>query len=166
MTMSTQRITPRSVVGTATPHTIAADDGVRPCMDFDSSTSQYADCELCADGYASGGLTVEVSGAMDSANTGTKVVGVTVYIERVASGDDLGSGGSDFAAGVTAEITVDNTADNEFSGSVSLTDGAQVDSLADGDDFRIRIERKTSGLTGTNASGDWQWLRADVSETV
>lgn len=150
----------------ALPDLIDAVTGVRPVLDFSTSADKVAIFNgRIPRHYDGGGLTLKIEGAIDTANTGTKVVRISASFERVTTSDDLDAGGSDFASAQTSEITVNNTANAMFSGTIAFTDGAQMDSLAAGDKFRLRITRHNSGLTGTNATGDFQLLGLELVET-
>ena len=149
-----------------TPDEIVAATGLRPVRDFDSSTDEKLTFQgTMPPHYDGGGMTATIWGAMDTANTGTKVVKIALAVERIADGDALGAAGSDFASPQTVEATVDNTADDIFDGIITFTDGAQMDDLAVDEPCRFELERQNTGLTGTNATGDWQWSRIVIKET-
>lgn len=112
--------------------------------------------------YAGGGVTVRVFGAMDGANTGTPVVRMQTEFERHIAGKVLTA--NDFSGVQVAESTVNNTANAAFFATVGHTDGAQMDSVANNELFRIRIARLNSGLTGTNASGNFRVTAVDIVE--
>lgn len=93
--------------------------------------------------YAGGGVDVKVSFAHGS-TTGT----MTWESSFEKIGDDhqvLTSDG--FATGQTVAKTVSSTANQPVTATISHTDGAQMDSVAAGDPFRLRIKR-TTGATG------------------
>lgn len=153
--------------GLAPYSVVAAATGQRPVLLYDDTADEDAIwSSVLPRHYGGGGLTIDIYAAMAGANSGTKKVQWDVQIERVVVGDGIGSGGSDFAAANSANPTVDNTADNVFKGTVTFTDGADMDSLAAGEAFRIRILRKaTAGAGSDDAVGDCQLIRVECRET-
>jgi hypothetical protein len=137
-------------------------DRARPVLVFASTGSPEAVFSGKLLNYGNSGVTVRIHGAMDGANTGTKVVRMEAAFERLPSGEALGGNG--FASAVAAESTVDNTANNLFIASINLSNGAQIDSTVNDDWFRLRIARLNSGLTGDNASGNFRVLYVEVVE--
>lgn len=147
-----------AVVGTLIP----TGDATRYFVRFPSSGSPRGVVSGKMLSYGGGGVNVRIRGSMDGANTGTKVVRMEVALERLPSEELLTGNG--FASGVAAEGTVDNTARNLFTVTVPLTHGAQMDSVVNGDWFRLRYTRLNSGLTGENASGTFDVLHVDIVE--
>lgn len=111
--------------------------------------------------YGGGGVTVRTIGAMDGANTGTKVVRFEAAFERLSSGEAQTASG--FASAIAAESTVDNDSRERFTASINLSN-SQIDGVGDGDWFRLRIKRLNSGLTGENASGAMDVEAVDIVE--
>lgn len=119
-----------------------------PCLDFDTTTQETAIFSgyLPAD-YSGAGVTVYIWCALTSATSGT--VGWDVAFERmdVSSLDtDADSFGS--ATTVTA-ATVPGTSGQFLKMSVNVSNGSNMDSLAAGEMFRLRIRRDVANDTAT-----------------
>jgi hypothetical protein len=119
-----------------------------PVLDFDDTTAEAAIFTgMLPRSYAGGGLTVEIGYSMTSATSGT--CGWTVEFERIGdSQHDIDSDG--FAAAQTvAAVTVPATSGHVDVVSVNVADGAAIDGLAAGEQFRIRIKRDVANDTAT-----------------
>ncbi|WP_192243595.1 hypothetical protein [Mesorhizobium silamurunense] len=129
-----------------------------PCLDFDATTQEAAIFTgvLPAD-YAGAGLTVSVWCALTSATSGT--VGWLVSIERInASGHDI-DGDSFSATQTITATTVPGTSGQVLKMSVNIGSGSSpddMDNLAAGEAFRLKIERD---VTNDTATGDAELLR-------
>lgn len=133
------------------------------CLDFDDATDESAVFSLVMpQHYAGGGISIYPHFAMTSATSGNVVL--TVELERIADGgQDLDSDG--FAAAVSATIAVPGTSGVvESSSTIALTDGAQMDSVAAGDAFRLRITRDADNASDT-ATGDLELIRVEIRES-
>lgn len=131
-----------------------------PVLDFDTTTQEtaYFSGVLPAD-YAGGGLTVSIFCAATSATTGT--IGWDVAIERMdASSLDIDADSFATAQTVTA-TTVPGTSGQLLKLSVNIANGADMDSLAAGEAFRLRVRRD---VTNDTATGDAELLRVMVVE--
>lgn len=131
-----------------------------PVLDFDTTTQESAiwTRSLPAE-YGGGGITVYIWCALTSATSGT--VGWLVSIERIdASGLDIDSDSFATAQTVTA-VTVPGTSGQVLKMSINISDGANMDSLAAGELFRIRIARD---VTNDTAAGDAELLRWEMVE--
>lgn len=121
-----------------------------PVLDFDESTNESAVfSNIMPQRYAGGGLTVYIHYSMTSATSGD--VDWDVAFERV--GDQALDIDSDSFAAVNS---VDNTTVPGTSGlvdvvSITFTDGADMDSVAAGELFRVKVTRDA---TSDTASGD------------
>lgn len=132
----------------------------RPVLDFDTTTQEAAIFSgvLPAD-YAGGGVTVSVWCALTSATSGT--VGWDVAIERCdASSLDIDADSFASAQTITA-TTVPGTSGQVLKLSVNISNGANMDSLAAGELFRLRIRRDVANDTAT---GDAELLRVMMVE--
>lgn len=132
----------------------------RPVLAFDDTTAWSAIFTgLLPASYGGGGLTVNVHW-MAAATSGT--VGWTVEIER---GD---AGGTDFdadsfaAAQTITATTVPATSGQMVATTVSIAAGANMDGLAAGELFRLRLTRDVANDT---AAGNAQVLLVEVKET-
>lgn len=129
-------------------------------LDFDTTTQEAAvfSGTLPAE-YAGGGITVSVWCTLTSATTGT--VGWLVSIERMdASSLDIDADSFASAQTITA-VTVPGTSGQLLKMSVNISNGANMDSLAAGEMFRIKIERD---VTNDTATGDAELLRVMMVE--
>ncbi len=132
-----------------------------PVLDFDDSTNWSAVfTAIMPRNYAGGGLTVYIHYAMSTATSGD--VDWDVSFERI--GDQQQDLDSD---GFAAAQSVDNTTVPGTSGlvdivSVAFTDGAQMDSIAVAESFRIKITRDAVSDT---ASGDGELVAVEIKET-
>jgi hypothetical protein len=126
-------------------------------LDFDTTTGESAVFTgILPLSYGGGGITVEVAYSMESATTGT--CGFTVEVERVGdSQQDIDSDSFATAATITA-VTVPGTTGHVDVVSVNISNGANMDSVAAGEQFRLRITRDVASDT---AAGDAElhWVR-------
>ena len=133
-----------------------------PVLDFDDTTDESADFEgVMPRNYAGGGVTVYLHYA------DTAIAGVLIWeaaFERIGDGSqDIDSDG--FAATQTSgSLTVPATSGNVDIISIAFTDGAQMDSVAVGEAFRLRINRDANNVLDTLV-GDAELLFAELKET-
>lgn len=117
-------------------------------LDFDGATDEEAVFSgvLSAD-YAGGGLTINTFWAFTSATSGS--LRVQAAIERInASGLDIDA--DSFAAFQSAGGSAPATSGMVILVAVTFTAGAQMDSLAAGEAFRLKIRRDADGTSGTD----------------
>jgi hypothetical protein len=128
--------------------------------DFDTTTAEtvYFRGTLPRN-YSGGGITVYVESAAASATSGT--IGWLVAIERVTATQDLDSDGFASDQTITA-TTVSGTSGITTKTGVSISSGANMDNLAAGESFRLRVTRD---VTNDNASGDAQLVSVEIKET-
>jgi len=134
---------------------------LHPVLDFDASTNESAvfSC-IMPRMYDAGGLTVYIHYAMSTATSGD--VDWDVAFERI--GDQQQDIDSD---GFAAANSVDNTTVPGTSGlvdivNVTFTNGADMDSIAVGEGFRIKVTRDAASDT---AAGDAELLFVEIKET-
>jgi hypothetical protein len=130
-------------------------------LDFDDTTQEAAlFTGVLPRHYAAGGITVYLHWAATSATTGT--VGWDVAFERIGAGSqDLDADGFATAQTVTA-ATVDATSGNVKITNVAIANGVNLDSIAVGEAFRVRIRRDVANDTAT---GDAELLAVELKET-
>lgn len=130
-------------------------------LDFDTSTQETAIFKgVLPRHYAGGGITVYLHWAATSATTGT--IGWDVAFERIGDGSqDIDSDGFATAQTVTA-ATVPATSGHVDITNVAVTDGANIDSIAVGEAFRLRVRRDVASDT---ASGDAELLAVELKES-
>lgn len=130
-------------------------------LDFDDTTNESAVFSgVMPRHYAGGGLTVYIHYAMTTAITGD--VDWDAAFERI--GDQQQDIDSD---GFAAVNSVDNTTVPGTSGlldivNITFTDGADMDSIAVGEAFRLKLNRDAASDT---ASGDAEILAIEIKET-
>ncbi|TGT76703.1 MULTISPECIES: DUF2793 domain-containing protein [unclassified Mesorhizobium] len=138
--------------------------GVRnghPTLEFDTTTQQTAIFTgVLPASYAGGGLTADCTWAAASATSGT--IGWDVAIERIDAGTlDIDADSFASAQTITA-ATVPGTSGVTSKTSCSFTSGAQMDSLAAGEPFRVRLRRDVANDT---AAGNAQMISLVIRET-
>ncbi len=132
-----------------------ADEPIK-VLDFDSSQTE----EAMGKGYLFGqydgtsAIDMKVSGSMDSANTGTKKVRIDIKIMRLSDGQDMSADG--FAAAQSASITVNNSANHKFTGTVAFTN-AQFDGVQ-GDEWYMAHIQRDHDHADDDATGDFQFI--------
>ena len=127
-------------------------------LNFDTTTAEYANFSaVLPRNYAGGGITVYVTWMAASATTGT--IGWTVAFERENTDLDADSFAS--AQTVTA-ATVSGTSGIPSVSSVAVSDGANIDSIAVGEVFRLQIKRDVANDT---AAADAQLISIELKET-
>lgn len=111
--------------------------------------------------YSGGGITVYLHYAMTSAVAND--VKLETYLERIGDQQqDIDADG--FAAAQnTGDITVPGTSGNVDIIPSAHTDGGQMDSIAVGEGFRLKVKR--IAVAGTDASGDLELRFIEVKET-
>jgi len=131
--------------------------GTHLVADFDDTTSEclYFRGVMPAN-YAGGGIAVKVHASLTSATTGT--LGWLVALERVSdSQQDIDSTGFASDNTITA-TTVPGTSGHVSILSVNISSGANMDSIAAGEGFRLRLCRD---VASDSATGDGElWLLA------
>lgn len=132
-----------------------------PVLDFDAGTNEFAVfSSVMPQAYGSGGVTVYLHYAMSSAETNT--IDWDVAFERI--GDQQQDIDGD---GFAAVNSVDNTTVPGTTGlvdivSVAFTDGADMDSVAAGESFRLKVTRDA---VSDDAAGDSELLKVEIRET-
>lgn len=136
--------------------------GSHPVLDFDATTNESTVfSDVMPSNYAgTTGVTVYIHYAMSSAEADT--VDWDVAFERI--GDQQQDLDSD---GFAAVNSVDNTTVPGTSGlvdivNVTFTDGADMDSVAVGEGFRLKVTRDA---TSDDAAGDAELRFVEIRET-
>lgn len=132
-----------------------------PTLDFDTTTQEAAIFTgVLPRNYGGGGITVYVHATLTSATSGT--LGWDVAFERMSdSTTDIDSDSFAAAQTITA-ATVPGTSGVVLVQNVAVSDGANIDSLAVGDSFRLRIRRD---VANDSAAGDAELLAVELKET-
>ncbi|MDE8535473.1 hypothetical protein PZC41_14285 [Staphylococcus aureus] len=133
-----------------------------PVLDFDSGGAEIAIFSgVMPRNYAGGGVTVYVHTSFSSATTGNYKAQAS--FERIGdSQQDIDSDG--FAsAQTTADTAVPGTSGHVDIVAITFTDGAQMDSVAVGEGFRLKIEFPQA--SASNATGDRELNFVELKET-
>jgi hypothetical protein len=97
--------------------------------------------------YGSGGLTCELWVAAASATSGT--ARFQAAIERLVT-ESLDIDADDYASFQSVGVSVPATAGHVKKIAITFTNGAQMDSLAAGESFRLKVRRDADGTSGTD----------------
>lgn len=134
-----------------------------PVLDFDSSTAEYMDfyCVMPRS-YAGGGLTLTFMWSSD-ATTGN-VIWSAAFKSVSDDADDLDS--KAFAAynDATADATASAAGEVAYT-TLTFTDGADMDSVAAGEMFILRIRRRADQAGDTMNSNDAELHAIEIRET-
>lgn len=108
--------------------------------------------------YAGSGVTMTIYAVAPTLTTGT--LQWDVYFEKIGTTQDLDADGF-AAAQSTAATSVSATSGIPIAQTVSFTDGAQMDSVAAGDPFRLKICRN---VAGDNLAEDGSFVIGELKE--
>jgi hypothetical protein len=144
--------TPTQASFPATNYATLDTRNTHPVLDFDTTTAETAYFHgVVPSNYGTEGVTVEMWCAATTATSGT--VGWLVAFEKL---DGLDIDADSFASDQTVStVTVPAASGEVFSNTANITDGANIDSIAAGDAFRIRITRN---VAVDNAADDAELL--------
>lgn len=133
-------------------------------LDFDDSTDETAEfAGFMPRHYDGGGITVTIGWMFTSSGTpGTDTCAWEMAFKSVSDdADDLDT--KSFAA-VNSVTATSASADGEVDyASIAFTDGADMDSVAAGEYFRLSINRDSGG--GTASPGDAELVFIEIQET-
>jgi len=135
-----------------------------PVLDFDDTTDQTAEFGLLMPRhYGGGGVTVTVGWAATTATTGT--ISLDVAFKSISDdADDLDT--KAYAAANNANPTTASVSGEVDYATITFTDGADMDSVAAGEYFRLKVTRDADGTTSTdNMTGDMELVFVEVRET-
>lgn len=128
-------------------------------LDFDDTTDESAVfLGVLPRNYAGGGVTVTLHWAATSATTGNVVW--EVAWERMNTDMDADS----FATGNTATTACNGTSGILTTSAITFTNGAQIDSVAVGEPFRIKVTRDANNGSDT-MTGDAELVAVEIRET-
>lgn len=132
--------------------------------DFDDTTDESLDfAGFMPLHYAGGGITVTVGWMATSATANTISLDVS-FMSVTDDADDLDT--KAFAAAKNANPTTASATGEVDYVNITFTDGADMDSVAAGEYFRMRITRDANGTTSTdNMAGDMELVFVHIKET-
>lgn len=133
-----------------------------PVLDFDAATDESAIFTgVMPRHYGAGGVTVYLHVAFSSAVANE--ARFDVAFERIGDGSqDIDSDG--FASAQSVDVTAPATSGHVEIASVAFTDGAQMDSVAAGEAFRLKITRDADHAND-DATGDAELVAVEIKET-
>lgn len=133
-----------------------------PVLDFDASTDESAVFGgVLPSNYDGGGLTVTLVW-MSTDQTSGDVVWNAAIERHQDDAFDIDSDG--FAAAQAATGTTASATGEQQYTNIAFTDGAQMDSLAAGESYRIKITRNADDGSDT-MSNDAELMRVIIKET-
>lgn len=137
---------------------------VHPVLDFDGATDEEAVFTgVLPLNYAGGGLTVTSFWAFTSATSGS--LRVQTSFERIDA-SSLDTDADSFAAANSAGGTAPGTSGQIIAVAIAHGTGAEMDSLAAGEMFRLKIRRDADGTSGTDdIATDAELFAVHVKET-
>lgn len=129
---------------------------------FDTTTAETCYFEgVVPRNYGGGGITAAVTWMAQSATSGT--IGWIIAFERTADGGSTDLDADSFASDQTiTAATVSGTSGITSTTSVAVSNGANMDSIAVGNTFRLKLTRD---VTNDTATGDAQFLALELRET-
>lgn len=130
-------------------------------LDFDASSDESAVfVGVLPRNYAGGGLTATIHAMLSSATSGS--VRWQAQIERMNTDEDSDS----FATAQSAAQTASGTSGIITTAAITFSSGANMDSLAVGEPFRLKVTRDADGTSGTDdATGDAELVAVELKET-
>lgn len=132
-----------------------------PVLDFDASTVEWtAWTGVLPSSYAGGGVNVKIIWAATSATAGNVVW--EAGFERIPVGA-LDIDADSWATGQTSTGAADSVSGETTETTIALSNGAQMDSLAAGEMFRLYVQRNATNGSDT-MTGDAELLAVVVTE--
>lgn len=133
-----------------------------PTFDFDADTVEYMDFYCHLEGYSGGGLTLKLRWMASSATTGDVVWAAA--IRRIADDAEDVDGSHSYDYNSATVTTASATGEYDYA-TITFTDGTDMDSLADGESFVLRIKRTADSVSDTMA-GDAELASIHAIETA
>jgi hypothetical protein len=133
-------------------------------LDFDDTTDETAVFSaIMPRNYATGGVTLYIHYSMTS-DTANKVRWEASF-ERVGDGQQDTDSDSFATAQAVNVAAVPGTSGHVDIVTIAFTEGAQMDSVAVGEKFRLKVQRKPSDTTNDTATGDAELHWLELKET-
>lgn len=127
---------------------------------FDAAAIEYIDLKGVLRGYAGGGVTIDIYWVSASATSGVTRWGAAFH--RFAAAVDIDTAFTfDYN---DVDSTAPGTSGYTATASITFTDGADMDSVANGEAFWLRIRRNASHVNDS-MTNDAQMLTAVIRET-
>jgi len=132
-----------------------------PVLDFDAATSEDAVFSgVMPQHYGGGGVTVYIHYSMATATANT--IDWDAAFERIGDGQQDVDSDSFAAANSEDDTTVPGTSGHVDVVSIAFTDGADMDSVAAGELFRLKVTRDA---VSDDATGDAELHAVEIRET-
>lgn len=133
-------------------------------LDFDPGTDESAVfVDTLPPNYSGGGLTIKTSWMASTATSGP--ARWQTAIERHQRGTDDQDADS-FASAQSAGTAATSPSGTEMQTTTTHTSGANMDNLAAGERFRLKVTRDADGTSGTDdMAGDAELVMVEVFET-
>ena len=142
---ATLAATPNLLLGASTP----AEELSK--YDFDDTTDEYLDFRGSLHGYGGGGITILLR--YTAAAASGKVVWRAAFRRVDDDAEDLDTTAHTYAYNTVNPTVASAIGEVDYT-SITFTDGADMDSLADGEEFVLRIGREATDTTNDTLSGD------------
>jgi hypothetical protein len=132
-------------------------------LDFDASTEEASIFrDILPAHYSGGGLTVDIYWMATSATSGATVWGGS--IERAQDGGTDQDADSFATEQLSSASNANGTSGIKSKATITFSSGANMDSLAAGEPFRLKIARKVADA-GDTMTGDAELTEIHVKET-
>lgn len=128
-----------------------------PVLDFDDGTDETYDFYGRLQGYGAGGLTLKIPYSATSAASGDVVW--TAAIRRVADDAEDIDVSQSYDANTVTVTTASLSGEVDYA-TITFTDGADMDSLADGEVFILRLTRDANNAADTMVGDAELWFPA------
>jgi hypothetical protein len=133
----------------------------RPVLDFDAQATEAAlFTGVFPRAYGAAGVTVDVGYSMTSATGGSIQWGLR--LERIGDQQLDVDGDSWATGGFTTAVTVPTTPGNVDVVSLNFANGSAMDSVAAGEQFRLRVQRgvnENEATAGASGDAELHWVR-------
>lgn len=149
----------------SSPSTPARRNGV-PVYNFDDTTDESIEFgALMSRNYNGGGVTVTVGWMAATATGGSETISLDVAFKSFTDdADDVDT--KSFASANNANPTAASASGEIQYTTIAFTDGADMDSVAAGEYFRLQVSRDADGTTSTDdLVGDMQLVFVEIKET-
>ena len=132
-------------------------------LDFDTATEEAMFFrDILPSNYGGGGLTLEIFWAASTATVNGVVWGAS--IERAQDGGTDQDADSFATEQLSASVNANGTSGIKSKSTITFTSGANMDSLAANEPFRLKLARKV-GNAGDTMAGDAEFFEAHLKET-
>lgn len=132
--------------------------------DFDATADEMLDFQGTLEGYDGGGITVKLRWGASSA-TSNNCVWQAAFRRIADDAEDIDSSHS-YSYNGSGAVTAPSASGELSYDTITFTDGADMDSLADGEEFILRIRRDADDTSATdNMTGDAELVSVIITET-